>query len=261
MWGARRALAHLRRSNHTAAPSLAEALAASLGAMPEEAAAWFARIERLRARLAASAAVLTYQDFGAGGRLRAARPRPAARPVRAVSRAAVPPHEGRLLFELIRRFRPARCLELGTSLGLSAAYQAAALACNGAGRLVTLEGGAALARQAGENLAALGLDAVEIVVGPFAETLPAVLERHRRFDFVFLDGHHDPAATHAYLETLWPHLTPGAVLLLDDLAWTTGMRRAWKALAADARLGLTADLLVFGIAVLEARLERNPAAK
>jgi predicted O-methyltransferase YrrM len=38
-----------------------------------------------------------------------------------------------LLYHLLRRFRPTSCVELGTCLGLSGAYQAAALKSNGAG--------------------------------------------------------------------------------------------------------------------------------
>ena len=79
------------------------------------------------------------------------------RTVRSLCRDAVPPHEGRLLYHLIRQFRPTRCLELGTSLGLSTAYIAAALTmAGGTGRLVTLEGGAALTRQAEAHLEPAG---------------------------------------------------------------------------------------------------------
>ena len=45
-----------------------------------------------------------------------------------------------LLFKLIREFRPSVCLEMGTSLGISASYQGAALKLNRHGRLITLEG-------------------------------------------------------------------------------------------------------------------------
>jgi hypothetical protein len=40
-----------------------------------------------------------------------------------------------LLFKLIRKFRPSICLELGTCLGISASFQAAALKLNGIGKI------------------------------------------------------------------------------------------------------------------------------
>ncbi len=254
-WQARREIARLRRHGGAVETRLAEALQAALGEAPGAEAAWMQRIEVLRAALQASDVRVSFRDYGAGTRLPATTERTpgdapyrvVTRRVRDVCRSSAPPHEARVLFHLVRRFRPARCLELGTCLGLSAAYQAAALALNGRGRLVTLEGGAALARLAERHLEGLGLRNVEVVTGRFAETLPGVLAAHGPFGYVFIDGHHDPAALRAYVHGLTPHLADEAVLVFDDLFWTTGMRRAWRAVAADAGIGTTADLLAFGV--------------
>ncbi len=256
-WRARRERKRLRQSENDDARKLAEALAATLDEATDDAetAAWIQRIEALRAALLRSEDEVTFRDYGAEGRLKAARQpdapfRETTRAVKAIGRDAVPPHEGRLLYHLIRQFNPARCLELGTSLGLSATYQAAALATTGGtGQLITLEGGTALARRAEKHLDRLGLTGVEVVAGPFAETLPAVLQRHRPIDFAFIDGHHDPAAMRAYFEQLAPHFADGAVLVFDDIFWTTGMRHAWLALAEDPRLRQAADLLTVGICI------------
>ena len=43
------------------------------------------------------------------------------------------------LYLLAREFKPQLALELGTNVGISSAYQAAALKLNGRGKLVTLE--------------------------------------------------------------------------------------------------------------------------
>ena len=197
-----------------------------------------------------SDAEVSFCDYGVETRLWPRQDRPfreVTRAVRAVCRSSVPPHEGRVLYHLIRQFRPRRCLELGTCLGISAAYQAAALTMNGAGRLVTLEGSAALARLAEAHLEGLGLPGVEIVTGRFAEALPAVLPAHSPIDFVFIDGHHDPAAMQTYYGLLVPYLADGAVLVFDDIFWMSGMRHAWTALTADRRIRATVDLLTVGI--------------
>jgi hypothetical protein len=57
-----------------------------------------------------------------------------------------PPHirpdQGAILYEHIRRTRPARALELGTARGVSAAYITAAMEANGEGHLVTVDSSA-----------------------------------------------------------------------------------------------------------------------
>ena len=63
-----------------------------------------------------------------------------------------------LLFNLVRGTRPATALELGSCLGLSAAYQAMAMQLNKCGRFVTLEGSPGFARIAAQTIATLELD-------------------------------------------------------------------------------------------------------
>ena len=237
---------------------LSGALEAALGHPAEtQEEAWIEQIEALRETLLRSDADVSFRDYGVGMRLQPRQQeesfREVTRTMRAVCRSSVPPHEGRVLFHLIRQFQPMRCLELGTCLGISAAYQAAALAANGEGHLVTLEGGAALARLAETHLEQLGLPGVEVVAGRFADTLPAVLQAHRPIDFAFIDGHHDPAAMLAYYHQLVPHLADGAFLVFDDIFWTSGMRQAWTALVADQRMRVALDLLTFGICIFSTK--------
>ena len=245
-------MARLRQTGGAVGRKLAEALAAALNG---EADPWIGRIEAVRADLLRSDAEVSFHDYGVEARLRPRQKaaRDVTQAVQAVCRASVPPHEGRVLYHLIRQFRPERCLELGTCLGISAAYQAAALERNGAGRLVTLEGGAALARLAQQHLDGLGLPGVEVVTGPFNETLPVVLPIHGPLDFAFIDGHHDPVAMMSYYGLLTPHLADGALLVFDDIFWTSKMRYAWAGFAADQRIGERVDLLNFGICVYRAK--------
>lgn len=251
-WQARREIARLRRHGGALETRLADVLAATLHEqLSEEEAAWIQRIEDLRTQLRASPALVSFVDYGVPSRVKGATAEEGVVVTRAVSevcKASAPAHEARVLFHLIRTFRPVRCLELGTCLGLSAAYQAAALKLNGAGHLVSLEGGAALAILARNHLADLGLDHAEIITGRFQDTLPGILDRLAPIDYAFIDGHHDPAAMQKYLQLLLPHLADNAVLVLDDIVWTSGMRRAWRTFIDDTRLTATADLITFGIA-------------
>ena len=60
--------------------------------------------------------------------------------------------EALFLFRIVRFLRPFRCLELGTCLGISAAYIATALKLNGAGHLISIEGCPTLVHIAKQNL-------------------------------------------------------------------------------------------------------------
>ena len=251
-WQARREAARLRRHGGPLETRLADALEGALHQrFSEEEADWVQRVEALRTVLRDSSTPVTFLDYGVPSRwigTTAEDGVPVTRTVSEVYRASAPAHEGRVLFHLIRTFRPARCLELGTCLGISAAYQAAALQLNGAGQLVSLEGGAPLATLAQNHLADLGLGNTEVITGRFQDTLPGILDRLAPIDYAFIDGHHDPAAMQTYLQQLLPHLADQALLILDDIAWTSGMRRAWRAFTGDARITTTADLMTFGIA-------------
>ncbi len=53
-----------------------------------------------------------------------------------------------------------------------------------------------------------------------------------------------------------PHLAPGAVLVYDEIHWSSGMERAWAAIAADPDLCVIVDLTSIGIAVLGSDTKR-----
>ena len=120
---------------------------------------------------------------------------------------------------------------MGTCVGVSAAYIASALKLNDHGRLITLEGSPALADIARDTLQRLDLDRVEDRTGRFSETLDPALKAMTPVDFAFIDGHHDEVATLNYLEQIKPYLADGAVVVFDDIAWSDGMRRAWRQIA------------------------------
>ena len=109
-----------------------------------------------------------------------------------------------LLHKLLRKTKSVSCLELGTCLGISASYQAAALELNGAGRLITMEGAAPVAALAQQTVDKLGHGRVTIEVGRFQDTLDGVLAANKPFDYAFIDGHHDGPATVDYYNRILP---------------------------------------------------------
>jgi predicted O-methyltransferase YrrM len=235
----RREARHLKR---TATGAKAEAAAPLIRAMRSstrrrhdpQAAAWYRLIEAERQRLRASDEVLS------GGRGTTST-------IGAVTRrASVPRHQAALLFDLVRNLSARRCLEMGTCVGISGAYLAAAMTTHGGGELWTLEGHRDRAEVARDTFRRLGLDDAEVVVGRFDRTLPGVLESGP-FDLVFVDGHHDGDATIAYVTAIQEVCGPGALLVLDDIDWSDGMRFAWAFLRAQLSDSTVADLGRLGL--------------
>ncbi len=176
---------------------------------------------------------------------------PATATVATLSRASKPPFWALLLFKLVREFRPQSAVELGTCVGISAAYQAAAQALNGSGRLFTLEGADPLAELAAQNLRALRLDHAHVIAGPFQKTLVGVLQQCQPVDYGFIDGHHDGRATVDYFHDFLPHLAEEAVLVFDDIAWNAGMRQGWATIIKHESVRIAIDLGTLGLCVVD----------
>lgn len=198
---------------------------------------WFDRIEAERRALERSDGNVRWRDD-------------ARVPIAEVTRrASQSPRGGRLLYAVARGFGPTRGVELGTCLGISAAYQAAALAANGHGRLVTLEGYPDLAARAEELWRALGLDNVDVVVGRFAETLGPVVAAGP-VDYAYIDGNHHEEPTVDYFRRFRDQSRSVTLLILDDIRWSAGMRAAWDRIRHDAGVSCYADLGRMGLLVV-----------
>jgi predicted O-methyltransferase YrrM len=161
---------------------------------------------------------------------------------------------GRLLLNLVRELRPGSCLELGTAFGMTAMYQAAGLALNGAGTLVSLEGDPAAADRARQHAETLGLRNLQVVVGRFDDTLDAVLAERAPIDFFFYDADKREGQMAAYVDRVLPYLAPRAVVVMDDIHWSDGMERSWRRVEADPRIAVSIDLLGYGLCLVDPEL-------
>jgi predicted O-methyltransferase YrrM len=155
-----------------------------------------------------------------------------------------------VLFKLIRKLTPSSCVELGSCVGISASYQAAALKINGKGNLYTLEGSPEIAKIAQETLESLNLQNAAVVTGPFHKTLKGVLESLEPIDFFFNDGHHDHDAVLQYFYEALPYFSNEAAIIVDDISWSPGMRKAWTEIEDDERVTVSIDLQTMGIALI-----------
>lgn len=216
-------------------------------------------VEARRAALSVSTQPIELTDFGAGSPDAALSKEAMARGVirhdtvgAVCRRASKSTFWTTLLFRLIREYRPKACIELGTCMGISASYQALALQMNNQGLLLTLEGSPSLVEVAQASFAALhlGSDRVQVFSGRFSETLPVAFDRLGAIDYAFIDGHHDEIATLDYFAQIKARATPGAVLVFDDIRWSSGMRQAWQTIMQDPQVRIILDLGILGICIL-----------
>lgn len=127
---------------------------------------------------------------------------------------AVDPANGLLCYQLLRALRATRVVELGTSMGVSTIYLAAAVRDNGGGTVITTELVPEKAERARNNLRRAGLlDLVDLRIGDVMETLAAPTGP---IDFVLNDVH--PPVALPITQRLAPHLRPGAVVLCGNAA-------------------------------------------
>jgi predicted O-methyltransferase YrrM len=257
-------LRKLAASDDPRGAELAEALSDVLqNSFSGEEQRWFSRIEKLRERLNASSERIQLIDYGSGPHQGV----PTAQAYQGILSEDVLGDVARrrskqfpwtvVLFEIVRQTRPSRALELGTAFGISAAFQAAAIELNGGGLLATVEGDPEQARLASNNLGdELGLD-VRVVVGRFQDVFPRLLPELAPLDYVFIDGHHERDATIGYFEQLLPFLRERAVVVLDDVSWSDGMREAWGTVSTHPRVSLAVDLVALGVCVVREASARH----
>ncbi|GAA4374954.1 class I SAM-dependent methyltransferase [Hymenobacter koreensis] len=202
----------------------------------------FAAVEQRRHALRQDRRRLRITDFGAGSQTGAGNERE----IRAVARSAAKPARlAQLLFRLVNRFQPTTILELGTSLGLTTAYLAAA---SSKARVFTLEGCPQTAAIARETLQHMQLSNVHLTEGNFDETLPQVLqELPGKLDFAFFDGNHRYEPTVRYFEQCLPYRTDDSLFIFDDIHWSGEMEQAWATIKAHPEVRLTIDLFFIGL--------------
>jgi predicted O-methyltransferase YrrM len=122
------------------------------------------------------------------------------------------PDTARLVYILVRSSGAKHVLEIGTSNGYSTIWLASAVAPN-AGRVTTIDVSPEKQTMARENFQRAGLlDSVEMLLGK-AGTI--VRELTGPFDVVFFDA--DRVGAASTLETLMPKLSPGVLLLADNV--------------------------------------------
>ena len=152
------------------------------------------------------------------------------------------------LFAYALRLRPQKVLDIGTNVGISAAYLAAAMACAGSEGIVhTIDASPYKIRLAQRLHADLGLNNVDYTVGLFRDVLPEVLERMGGVDMALIDADHDLKGTWSLYEQIVEAATSGALLIFTDVVGRNeGVTAAWRRIQNDERTYAFAQLGTLG---------------
>lgn len=201
----------------------------------------YASIEQQRELLLHNNQLLEVTDLGAGSRTGTFLQRTVSS---VAARSLKPPKYAQLLFRMVHYYGCKQVLELGTCLGITTSYLAAA---SDQVRVTTLEGVEAYARTANSVFHALDLHQVQLVQGNFDDTLGGVLKANPTIDFAFIDGNHRLEPTLRYFEEILPNLHANSIVVLDDIHWSSEMEMAWNSVREHPAVTLTLDLFFIGI--------------
>lgn len=132
----------------------------------------------------------------------------------------------RFLFELTRAVRPARILEIGTRAGFSAAQMSAG---HPDARLITVDIDPRSKARFGKVPELRALANVVPLTGDSRKVRSDVEQHFSEIDLVFLDSDHRYETGKSELALYYPMLRHGGgILLLDDIALSSEMKRLWN---------------------------------
>ena len=129
----------------------------------------------------------------------------------------VGPQTGRFLHHFLRVLEPELVLEVGTSVGYSALWMAAALEINGRGKVWTIESHDSRFQKAAENIAEAGLTHR---IRQFQGHAPEIFEDEMKetpahIDVAFFDATKE---THQeYFDAVFPRMSSGGMIIVDNV--------------------------------------------
>lgn len=201
----------------------------------------YKKIETLREALLESKQIIIVKDLGAGSPFQKSN----AKKIKNIARnAAKSAKYAQLLFRLADHFQPSSVLELGTSLGISTAYLAAA---NSKIKIISIEGCSETAKIASQNFEKLELHNIEQIIGNFDDVLPTIVSQQNKIDFVLFDGNHRKKPTLDYFQKCLEKSTENSVFVFDDINWSDDMREAWEEIKNNDKVTVTIDLFFMGL--------------
>jgi predicted O-methyltransferase YrrM len=149
-----------------------------------------------------------------------------------------------LLFRLVNYFQPSQIIELGTSVGISAAYLASV---SSKINIITIESRQKIAEIARENFEKLELKNIEQIVNNSDKALPTLLDKYQILDFVHFAGNNGKQATLNHFKQCLEKANGDSVFVFDNIYCSSEMKETWNEIKNNNRVRVTVDLFFMGI--------------
>jgi predicted O-methyltransferase YrrM len=199
------------------------------------------KIESVKKDLLRDERMLKVNDMGAGSSNRIT----SEKKISDIARSAVSGQKfGRLLFRLADFYMAKHIIEMGSSLGISAAYLASA---DPSSQVITIEGSSAIAEIAKETFIGLELGNIQQVTGNFDEKLSSLIASNAAAELVFIDGNHRKQHVLDYFEKFMNKISPHALIIIHDIHWDKEMEQAWEIIQNDPRVKMSIDIFSAGL--------------
>lgn len=185
--------------------------------------------------------IIDFNDLGAGSAYSRSKSLPLGK---IIKRSGVPEKYGKLLFNLVKHFRPKTMLELGTSVGISALYLGSG---EKSSKLITIESSQEKLKKASEIISSAKLTNIHFIQSDFDAILDKTLSSITTLDMVFFDGNHRHESTLNYFNQCLNKATNNSVFIFDDIHWSKEMEKAWDEIKRNPKVRVSIDIFRMGI--------------
>ncbi len=167
-------------------------------------------------------------------------------------KATSPPSWGRLLYFITDLMKNPNFLEIGTNLGISGSYILEAIKKKEKGKLITMEGVPMLSEISHKRFEEItSRKKFKLYNGLYIDTFPKLLKSKQNFNIIFIDGNHNKKSTLHYYEKLKSKLDFPAIIIIDDINWSNGMKSAWYSMRSDSNVKFSIDFYKMGILIID----------
>jgi len=211
----------------------------------------YKKVEKLRNLMYSDKSLINIEDLGAGSRLGNSKQNTVSS---VCKKSALSKKYAKLLFRLVKIYKPSSILEFGTSFGLSTIYFSLA---NPNSKIYTIEGSEEIYMKANENFKLLGLKNIISLQGSFIYNIDKVLNEENSFDFIFFDGDHTYESTIIYFEKCLSKINNNSIFVFDDINWSEEMERAWFYIKNHKEVRVTIDIFFMGFVFFDKRLSKQ----
>jgi len=197
-------------------------------------------VREVRKLMAAGNEIIEVNDLGAG-------PENMTSSCRSLSdiarRSSVNKRYGRILYNIALLYNGKDIIEMGTSVGISTLYMALGAPES---EIISIEGCHKLAETAKNNFSRFNINNITVVTGSFDEHLPVMGSQNIRPSVVFVDGNHRKEPVLKYFALLKELITPGSVIIFDDINYSHEMNEAWDEIKRDSQVSVSIDIFQMG---------------